>query len=84
MLRKLPDAKLTDAILRLMGGIFFAHCDTGDRDHAAKAIESLRRFGDINSDNPYCFALCHSLADAQEDALCARDYDFRKSLKIAD
>ena len=70
------DPVLVDAILRIIGGVFFAHCDGGN---AAKAVESLRRFGDINSDNPACYSLCQSLADAQEDALHVRDYDFRSN-----
>jgi hypothetical protein len=50
---------------------------------AAVAVERLRSFGDVNSDNRDCYALCHALADMQEDALHAKDYDFRQSMKAA-
>jgi hypothetical protein len=71
------DTSVIDAILRLIGGVFFAQCDASP-NHAAEAIKSLRRFGDINFDNRECFALCHSLADAQEDAMRIRGRDFQK------
>jgi hypothetical protein len=74
------DPVLVDAMLRMIGGVFFASCDSGaDVD---KAIDSLRRFAAINFDNPACFKLCHSLADAQEDAIRARHCDLT-SVKTA-
>ena len=77
------DACLIDAILRLIGGVFFATCDIAGTRAAAAAVESLRSFGDVNSDNRDCYALCHALADAQEDILHTREYDFRKDLRPA-
>ncbi len=83
MIRQHVDAGVIDAVLRLIGGVFFAQCDGGGPEHAARAIEGLRRFADVNSDNQDCHSLCHALADAQEDALHAGNYDYRKSLKTA-
>ena len=83
MARQHVDAGVIDAVLRLIGGVFFATCHIAGPQAAAEAVENLRSFGDVNSDNRDCYALCHSLADAQEEALHARDYDFRKSLKPA-
>ncbi len=77
------DAHLVDAILRLVGGVFFTTCDIAGPQAAAVAVERLRSFGDVNSDNRDCYALCHALADMQEDALHAKDYDFRQSMKAA-
>ena len=77
------DAHLVDAILRLVGGVFFTTCDIAGPHAAAVAVERLRSFGDVNSDNRDCYALCHALADMQEDALHAKDYDFRQSMKAA-
>ena len=81
MRRRSPeiDNALLDAVPRLIGGVYFAVCDGGV--DAAKAVESLRRFADINSDNRSCFDLCHSLADAQEEEMRSRNYDFRKHLR---
>jgi hypothetical protein len=81
IMRRSPeiDSAQLDTILRLIGGVYFAVCD-GCVD-AAKAVESLRRFADINADNRNCFTLCHSLADAQEHELRDRNYDFRKHLR---
>lgn len=81
MRRQHVNVGVVDAALRLIGGVFFATCDIAGPQAAAAAIESLRRFGDVNSDNRDCHALCHALADAQEDALHAKDYDFRQSMK---
>ena len=67
------NAHIVDAILRLIGGVFFVTCDIAGPQAAAAAAESLRRFGDVNSDNRDCHALCYALADAQEDALHAKD-----------
>jgi hypothetical protein len=77
------DSHLVDAILRLVGGVFFTTCDIAGPQAAAVAVERLRSFGDVNSDNHDCHALCHALADMQEDALHAKDYDFRQSMKTA-
>jgi hypothetical protein len=77
------DSHLVDAILRLVGGVFFTTCDIAGPQAAAVAVERLRSFGDVNSDNRDCHALCHALADMQEDALHAKDYDFRQSMKTA-
>ena len=77
------DSHLVDAILRLVGGVFFTTCDIAGPQAAAVAVERLRSFGDVNSDNRDCYALCHALADMQEDALHAKDYDFRQSMKAA-
>ena len=63
------DAGVIDAVLRLIGGVFFATRDVAGSQAATTAIESLRNFGDVNSDSRDCYALCHALADAQEDAL---------------
>jgi hypothetical protein len=81
MRRQHVNVGVVDAVLRLIGGVFFATCDIAGPQAAAAAIESLRRFGDVNSDNRDCHALCHALADAQEDALHAKDYDFRQAMK---
>ena len=82
MQRQHVDAGVIDALLRLIGAVFFATCDIAGDKAAAAAVESLRSFGDVNSDNLDCHALCHALADAQEDALHAKDCDFRQSMKI--
>ena len=81
MRRQHVNVGVVDAVLRLIGGVFFATCDIAGPQAATAAIESLRRFGDVNSDNRDCHALCHALADPQEDALHAKDYDFRQSMK---
>jgi hypothetical protein len=81
MPRQHIDVGVVDAVLRLIGGVFFATCDIAGPQAAAAAIESLRRFGNVNSDNRDCHTLCHALADAQEDVLHAEDYDFRQSMK---
>ena len=83
MRRQHVDADVIDALLRLIGGVFFATCDIAGDRAAAAAVESLRSFGDVNSDNRDCYALCHALADAQEDMLHTREYDFRKDLRPA-
>jgi hypothetical protein len=77
------DSHLVDAILHLVGGVFFTTCDIAGPQAAAVAVERLRSFGDVNSDNHDCHALCHALADMQEDALHVKDYDFRQSMKTA-
>jgi hypothetical protein len=69
--------------LRLIGGVFFATFDIAGDKAAAAAVESLRSFGDVNSDNRNCHALCHALADAQEDMLRSSEYNFRKDLRPA-
>jgi hypothetical protein len=73
MQEKHIDAGVIDAVLRLIGGVFFATCDIAGPKAAAAAAESLRRFGDINLDSRDCYVLCHALADAQEDALHAKN-----------
>lgn len=83
MTQQEANAQIVDAILRLIGGVFFATCDIAGDKAAAAAVESLRNFGDVNSDNRDCYTLCHALADAQEDMLHTREYDFRKGLRPA-
>ena len=77
------DAALTDALFRMIGGIFFSSCNSAGPEYATRAIQWLRRFAERNSDNQDCYTLCHALADAQEDALHDEDYDFSKTLKPA-
>ena len=67
----MPRNQATETLLQVIGGVFFVVCDADDRK-AEKAIKSLRCFADINSDNPACYALCQSLADAQETAMRLR------------
>ena len=83
MTQQEANAQIVDAILRLIGGVFFATCDIAGPRAAAVAVKRLRSFGDVNSDNSDCHALCHALADAQEDMLHRREYDFRKDLRPA-
>jgi hypothetical protein len=72
------DAALTDALFRMIGGVFFSSCDGAGPEYAARAVQGLRRFAEQNSDNQDCYTLCHALADAQEDTLHAEDYDVSK------
>jgi hypothetical protein len=79
MARQHVDAGVIDAVLRMIGGVFFATCDIAGPQAAAHAIESLRSFADMNADNRDCYSLCHALADAQENALHRGDRNFRKA-----
>ena len=63
------DAALTDALFRMIGGVFFSSCDGAGPEFAARAVQGLRRFADQNADNSDCYELCHSMADAQETTL---------------
>jgi len=72
------DAALTDALFRVIGGVFFSSCDGAGPEYASRAVHGLRRFAEQNSDNQDCYTMCHALADAQEDALHGEYYDFSK------
>ena len=62
------DQQLLDAILRLVGGVWFSYCDAAGPEHAAKAIEALYNFGSLNADNPHCAMLCAKLARAAQES----------------
>ena len=47
MTQQEANAQIVDAILRLIGGVFFATCDIAGDKAAAAAVESLRNFGDV-------------------------------------
>jgi len=75
------DNRFAQALVRSVGGVFFAMCDAVDPGTAARAVERLRDFADRSADNRDVVEICHAMATAQDRALRSENYDFRKELR---
>jgi hypothetical protein len=72
------DTMLFDAMLRMIGAVYTVHCDVAGPEKAAKAVDAMYRWAELNSDNPLCAKFCIALADAQAEHNALESFDFRK------
>ena len=70
---------LLDAMLRMIGAVYTVHCDVAGPDKAAKAVDAMYQWAELNSDNPLCAKFCTALADAQAEQN-HRNFDFRRMM----
>ena len=58
---------VVDTVLRLQGAVWFSIIEALGPQMAERAIDSMRDFGALHYDSPYCEQLCNQLADAAEE-----------------
>jgi hypothetical protein len=80
MSRRYIDEQVLDGMFRVQGAIWFSIVDALGPKVAARAAHSMRDFGVLYSDNPYCEQLCNKLADVELEAQEEGDFDFRDML----